>query len=72
MSFLQDATCKNECDICKLKVARNDAVSTLLREFELDPHWNKQKVQELSKQIGIPEIRIYKWNWDRKKKANFY
>jgi hypothetical protein len=36
----------------------------------LDPHWDSKKIKELAILTGIPELRIYKWNWDKKKKAN--
>lgn len=68
--MVQDANCKNECDICKLKMGGNGAVQILIDEFDKDPFWGRQKIKELSAQTGIAEIRIYKWNWDRKKKSN--
>jgi len=40
----------------------------LENEFQKNPNWNNVKYAELCKLLQTTKSRIYKWNWDRKKK----
>ena len=41
----------------------------LEREYEINPNWSNQKIGELSTRLGLGRTKVYKWNWDRKKKG---
>ena len=38
-------------------------------EFEKSSDWSKERIQEVANQLDQPRIRIYKWVYDRQKKA---
>ena len=42
--------------------------SILEANFEKDPNWCPRKIQELSEKLDLPRIKVYKWNWDHKRK----
>jgi hypothetical protein len=46
----------------------DDQVKVLIQEFDKNPFWTKKLVLELSKQTGLSESQVYKWNWDYRKK----
>ena len=37
-------------------------------EFALNANWSRQKVTELAKRLHLRRAKIYKWNYDRKKR----
>ncbi len=45
LSIVSDADCRNECDVCALKLEKNESVLTLIRAFESDPIWDKTKIR---------------------------
>ena len=48
---------------------RKREISFLQREFEMNPDWDKAYIKKLAEEIGLPYYKVYKWNWDQKKKA---
>lgn len=40
----------------------------LLAEFDRNPDWEPEKVEDLSKRLEISKAKVYKWNWDQKNK----
>ena len=38
--------------------------------YDKDPFWDKPMIKKLSKETGLKEAQIYKWNWDQRKKNN--
>ena len=38
-------------------------------KFQQSANWTKAQIQELASQLQIPYVKIYKWNWERKKKV---
>eukprot|EP00347_Sterkiella_histriomuscorum_P005874 403354946 len=51
---------------CKKKSKEQSKMLKLA--FQHNPIWNKKFIEQLSKKIGLCEVKIYKWNWDRSKK----
>jgi hypothetical protein len=45
-------------------------VKFLEEEFEKNPHWSNEDVERISKTLRIEKAKVYKWNWDQKKKLN--
>ena len=37
-------------------------------EFLKNPMWTSRKMSQISKRLSLAKSKIYKWNWDRKKK----
>jgi len=37
-------------------------------EYEKDPRWTIKKTRELSISLELDRTKIYKWNYDRKRK----
>ena len=37
-------------------------------EFQKNQNWDTEKTYELSRQMGLGRIQIYKWGYERKKK----
>jgi len=48
---------------------RKREVAFLEKKFELKQEWDKAYINELANEIGLPYYKIYKWNWDMKKKS---
>lgn len=40
----------------------------LIQEFQSNPEWSKDNMQEVSKKTGLSEAQVYKWGWDQKRK----
>jgi len=38
-------------------------------EFKANSNWNKKDIVALAKKLHLSIAKLYKWNWDRKKKA---
>ena len=38
-------------------------------KFQKSANWTKAEIHEMTRQLQIPYIKIYKWNWERKKKV---
>ena len=57
-------------DLAKLdrKVLNCEDLAILEEEFKKDPNWNKDKQFEIGKVLNVPALKVYKWNWERKKK----
>lgn len=45
-------------------------VKELEEEFNKNPHWTNEDVDKISKRLGLDKAKVYKWNWDQKKKLN--
>ena len=40
----------------------------LIEEFQSNPEWSKDNMQEVSRKTGLSEAQVYKWGWDQKRK----
>ena len=40
----------------------------LIQEFQSNPEWSKDNMQEVSRKTGLSEAQVYKWGWDQKRK----
>jgi len=38
--------------------------------YDKNSSWDKNSVKKISKELGLKESQIYKWNWDMRKKNN--
>ena len=38
-------------------------------EYEKDPNWNTEKISSLARRLKLKHTKVYKWNWERKKKS---
>lgn len=36
--------------------------------YQVDPHWTNEEIEEMAERVGVSFTKIYKWNWERKKK----
>ena len=43
-------------------------IQYLEKEFSKKQDWDKRDQQRLSKKLGFEISKIYKWNWEKKKK----
>ena len=64
---------KNDLDDAMSKKRRqrltHEQQVLLEQEFQKQADWSKPgHLKELSKRLGLPKSKIYKWNWDRKRK----
>lgn len=64
---------KNEADDGISKKHRQrlsyEQARILEQEFQKQSDWSKQGIlKALSRRLGLPKSKIYKWNWDRKRK----
>ena len=37
----------------------------LLNEFNKDPHWTKEKIKSMAKNLNLTPSQVYKWRWDK-------
>ena len=35
----------------------------------MNANWSSREIAKLSKRLGLSRSKIYKWNWDRKRKT---
>jgi len=38
-------------------------------QFQRCPDWSTQLIGFMARRLGLKHIKVYKWNWDRKKKC---
>jgi len=43
-------------------------IAYLEHEFKKNPYWNKAIQHRICTRLGLSVAKIYKWNWDRRKK----
>jgi hypothetical protein len=43
-------------------------IAYLEHEFKKNPYWNKAIQHQICSRLGLSVAKIYKWNWDRRKK----
>jgi hypothetical protein len=67
-----ERVCNSLREIRRRNRKNNEQVNLLIREFELNPYWNKEKISGLAQGTGLSEAQVYKWNWDYKKKNKGY
>ena len=47
----------------------NEHQQTVLEnEYQINPRFDCERIQALSKLLGLNKTKIYKWGWDRRKK----
>ena len=42
--------------------------ASLEREYLANPNWTTLKTAEIAQQLGVNFKKVYKWNWERKRK----
>jgi len=42
----------------------------LKRNSPNNPHWTNEDVDRIAQKLNIEKSKVYKWNWDQKKKLN--
>ena len=47
-----------------------EQLQILIKEFQANPDWSKDNMQEVSQKTGLSEAQVYKWGWDQKRKMN--
>ena len=52
-------------------ILTSEQKSILEHYYKKMPNWNASKIGEISKRLDLPRIKVYKWNWDRKRKSTF-
>ena len=50
------------------KRVSKQAKQVLENEYKKNPTWSKQLVNQLAAKLDLDRTKVYKWNWDRKKK----
>jgi hypothetical protein len=45
-----------------------EQLQMLIQEFQDNPEWSKDHMQEVSRKTGLSEAQVYKWGWDQKRK----
>ncbi len=55
---------KLERIVRKRKRKSTDQLSYLNYQFEVDPHWSKEILHNLTLVTGLSEGQVYKWGWD--------
>ena len=45
-----------------------EQLQMLIKEFQANPDWTKDHMQEVSRKTGLSEAQVYKWGWDQKRK----
>mmetsp|Transcript_1818 Transcript_1818/g.2015 ORF Transcript_1818/g.2015 Transcript_1818/m.2015 type:complete len:224 (-) Transcript_1818:81-752(-) len=45
-----------------------EQLQILIKEFQANPEWSKDNMQEVSQKTGLSEAQVYKWGWDQKRK----
>ena len=43
-------------------------IDLLERAYQQNANWGNQEFDELAERLNISRSKVYKWNWDRKKK----
>ena len=43
-----------------------DAIQVLLQEFDQNPNWSQEKINELAERLNVTQVKVYKWNWDKR------
>lgn len=63
--------CSKKASKEKRKRTRKDRQQqqVLMAFYRKKKNWEKSDITKLSKQSGLKESQIYKWNWDMRKKA---
>ena len=53
----------------KARIRLNQAQRARLElSYLRNPNWSNEEIQDLANLIKIPFTKVYKWNWERKKK----
>ena len=43
-----------------------EAIQVLLQEFDQNPNWSQEKINELAERLNVTQVKVYKWNWDKR------
>ena len=43
-------------------------LNILMKHFENNPKWTKQHTKVIAKELGLNRYKVYKWNWEQRKK----
>ena len=47
----------------------NEQTQVLEAEFQKNANWSSREIVKMSKRLSLSRSKIYKWNWDRKRKT---
>ena len=39
-------------------------------EFQKSPEWSTQRITQIAQRLGLKRSKVYKWNFDRRKKQH--
>lgn len=42
--------------------------AVLRANFEKNPVWDQERINALSEQLDLTRLKVYKWNWDHRRK----
>ena len=45
-----------------------EQINILQKHFDDNPKWTKKKKKKIAKQLGLNRYKVYKWNWEQRKK----
>ena len=62
-------TAKKTKEIQRRKRMTKEQCEILEAEFQRNPNWTGAQVKEIAQRMQLKRVKIYKWSWDRKKKA---
>jgi hypothetical protein len=56
----------------QMRIKKNrDQVKVLENEYEKNPNWTKEFMNQLAEKVGLRESQVYKWHWDQRKKEAY-
>ena len=64
----EEAPQKDELIRNRRKLKKRE-IAFLQKEFDMNPDWDKAYTTKLAAEIGLSYYKVYKWNWDMKKKS---
>ena len=54
----------------RLRLIKNSLrYKVLMTEFDKDPNWDKLRTQQLSEQLNLTRMQVYKWNFDQRRRT---
>ena len=60
---------KKTKEIQRRKRMTKEQCEILEAEFQRNPNWTGAQIKEIAQRMQLKRVKIYKWSWDRKKKA---
>ena len=63
-----DAATKQALGNCRRRLTQ-EQIDVLESEYLKDPVWETKQITKLARRLKLNRTKVYKWHWDRKKKA---